>query len=126
MYKYCKVDPFNYENDPSAMILKNYHQKMQTVDDMKKWLLTNEEEDVRVGIAPREDQYQQDPQPFGNIDLKIVSAETESNNFYWVISSPTTSNGRFPPFSWKQFPQMSHEGMPETYNFTWQKVPINF
>jgi hypothetical protein len=99
---------------------------MGTVEGMKQWLLTNEEEDVRVGIAPREDLYLESPNPFGIIDCKIISADTEQQNFYWVISNPTTSNGRFPPFTWDQFPKFSHEGMPNTYNFTWQKVPINF
>jgi hypothetical protein len=40
-------------------------------------------------------------------------------------SSPTTSNGKFPTFKWSTLPELSHEGMPNEYNFDWVKVPIN-
>jgi hypothetical protein len=99
---------------------------MRTVEDMKHWLLMNEEEDPREGIAPREDCYLPDPQPFGIIDCKILTPDTEQGNYYWLVSSPSTSDGRFAPFTWAAFPKLSHEGMPLTYNFTWQRAPINY
>jgi hypothetical protein len=119
------ADPYTFEGDPRARILKTYHPKMKTEEDLKYWLLMNEEDDVREGIAPREDLYQPDPQPYGIIDCKILTPDTEQGNYYWAISSPSTSNGRFAPFSWASFPNIAHEGMPNTYNFTWMKVPID-
>jgi hypothetical protein len=99
---------------------------MKTEADLQYWLLTNEEEDVREGIAPREDLYLADPQPYGIIDCKILTPNSRAGNYYWAISSPSTSNGRFTPFSWTAFPTLSHEAMPTTYDFPWQKVPLDF
>jgi len=39
-------------------------------------MLMNEEEDVREGIAPREDQYLQKPAAYGLMDCKIISSNT--------------------------------------------------
>ena len=47
-------------------------------------------------------------------------------NFFWMKSSPTKSEGRFAPFTWATFPEMSREGMPMVYDFDWQKVPIDY
>ena len=81
---------------------------------------------MREGIAPREDLYKDGPQAYGIIDCKVISPETESANHYWMVSSPSTSDGRFPPFSWTAFPKVTHEAMPATFNFTWQKVPLDY
>jgi hypothetical protein len=34
--------PYEYETDPRARILSEYHPKMQTIEDMKYWLIMNE------------------------------------------------------------------------------------
>lgn len=77
-------------------------------ESMKYWMLMNEEEDVRNGIAPREDQYKPSPAPYGIIDCKILTPNTQRENYYWVISSPSLSDGRFPPFDWNQFKEVGH------------------
>ena len=41
-----------------------------------------------------------------------------------VISGPSQSNGRFGPFNWKKWPTVSHEGMPENWNFDWVNYEI--
>jgi hypothetical protein len=126
VYSPAYADPYDFENDPRARIFREFHPKMGTTEDVKHWMLINEEEDVREGIAPREDLYKDDPQAFGIIDCKVISPETEAANHYWMISSPSTSGGRFPVFSWSAFPKVSHEGMPAAFNFTWQKVPLDY
>lgn len=123
---FIHIDPYTFENDPRARILRTYHPKMKTEADLQYWLLMNEEDDVREGIAPREDLYTADPQPYGIIDCKIITPNSRAGNYYWAISSPSTSNGRFPVFSWNAFSSVTHEGMPNTFNFTWQKVPLDF
>jgi hypothetical protein len=125
MYHLSYKDPYDYNNDPRATIFKKYNKIMTDEDSMKKWLITNEEEDVREGLAPREDLYTPNPSPYGIIDCKIVSASSLKKNYYWVISSPSTSNGRFPPFTWASFPNMTHDGMPTVFNFPWVKVEID-
>lgn len=39
-------------------------------------------------------------------------------NKIWLISGPS-ANDVLPPFSWKNYANFSHEGMPETYDFDW-------
>jgi hypothetical protein len=55
-----------------------------------------------------------------------LTPNTQKENYYWVISSPSLSDGRFPPFDWNQFKEVNHEGMPTVFNFTWQKVAIDW
>lgn len=62
---------------------------------MKKWLITNQNTDPKVGLAPRYDLDSVNPRPFGLTDCKIVSPESLEAGFIWAISGPTTSNGRF-------------------------------
>lgn len=93
---------------------------------MKKWLLTNQCQDVTVGLAPRYDLSDNvnKKRPFGLTDCKVVSANTLKNNFIWAYSGPTMSNGRFTPFNWAQWQNISHLGMPSEYNFDWIKFYI--
>lgn len=48
------------------------------------------------------------PVPFGMTDCKISAPETIKSNFFWAISGPPRSNGRFPAFSWKGWEQYPH------------------
>ncbi len=43
---------------------------------MKKWLIMNEEEDVKVGLAPRYDLVKENPSAFGLTDCKIYEPES--------------------------------------------------
>jgi hypothetical protein len=65
-------------------------------------------------LAPRYD-LSDDPnkkRPFGLTDCKLVSGNTLNDNFIWAYSGPTKSNGRFAPFNWSNWPNVSHLGMP--------------
>ena len=86
-------------------------------------MLANNETKPGSGIAPRKD-LDKDPIPYGLIDCKISSLSTDKDNFFWMKSSPTTSQGRFPPFNWNSFPDLG-EGMPREFNFDWEIVPID-
>jgi hypothetical protein len=55
-----------------------------------------------------------------------MTPENYANNFYWAISSPPTSHGRFKPFSWDMFPNVPHSGMPIVWDFPWVKIPIDY
>ena len=84
---------------------------MNNEEEIKTQMLLNNETKPGDGIAPRRD-LDETPLPYGLIDCKVSSLKTDSNNYFWMISSPTTSNKRFKPFTWKTFPEMSHEEMP--------------
>jgi hypothetical protein len=59
------------------------------------------------------------------LDCKIGTLDTINRNFIWAISGPTTSNGRFPPFDWRQWNNYPHQGLPTVYNFDWQAIAID-
>jgi hypothetical protein len=46
---------------------------MKTVEDMKHWLIANEEENIKQSLAPRWDLLPQKPVPFGMTDCKVTS-----------------------------------------------------
>ena len=91
---------------------------------MKKWLINNDNVDVTTGLAPRYDLNTKGASPFGLTDCKIITPDTLRNNYIWAISGPSTSNGRFEPFDWTNWPNTAHYGMPRRWNFTWEKYPI--
>ena len=91
---------------------------------MKKWLINNDNQDPKVGLAPRYDLDPKSPSTFGLTDCKIVTPESLNNNYIWAISGPSTSNGKFPAFDWNNWPNTPHYGMPRKWNFTWEKYPI--
>jgi hypothetical protein len=91
---------------------------------MKKWLITNQNSDPKIGLAPRYDLAPHQPKPFGLTDCKIASPDSLADGFIWAISGPTTSHGRFQPFDWTSWPNSSHEGMPRRWNYTWEKYYI--
>lgn len=92
---------------------------MTNIDQMKYWLINNEEEVPNRGLAPRYDLKEENPKPFGLTDLKIASENTIKNNYFWAYSGPSTSNGRFPPFSWNNWtdPKTPKQGLALTYDF---------
>ena len=53
VYDKLGIQGSDYWTDPRAVILKRYHPRMLTIEDMKHWLVQNDEDDVRVGLAPR-------------------------------------------------------------------------
>lgn len=97
---------------------------ISNVEDMKKWLINNENEDPRDGLAPRYDLYEKGPALFGLTDCKVVTPDTLRNNYIWAYSGPSMSNGRFAPFDWTNWPNSVHFGMPRKWNFNWEKYPI--
>ena len=99
------LDPYTYDNDPRATEFNKYNKLITNVEDMKKWFLMNENADPSVGIAPRYDLLEKGPVPFGLTDLKIVTPQTFKDGFIWAYSGPSTSNGRFAPFDWNNWPQ---------------------
>jgi hypothetical protein len=53
MYRWTYLDNATYQTDIRGLILKEYHPKMLNEEDMKYWLINNEEKNVTKGLAPR-------------------------------------------------------------------------
>jgi hypothetical protein len=88
---------------------------------MKTWLITNNGTDPTVGLAPRYDLDPSSPRTFGLTDCKVVEVPFSERPFVWVNSGPTVSNGKFAPFDWTNWMNISHEGLARKWNFTWEK-----
>ena len=100
---------------------------MTNIEEMKYWLINNEEELPKQGLAPRYDLMPTNPKAFGLTDCKIASESIIDANFFWAFSGPSISNGRFPPFNWKNYsgPSAPHFGQIDRYDFKWVRVFIN-
>lgn len=124
--QFCKIDGFDYENDPRVPIFKKYNDQITDYESLKKLLTTNEEEDKCDGIAPRCDLSKKSKFEFGMIDQKICDQDSLENNWIDAISGPPYSEATgMPPFDWKNWPNSPHLGMPDVWNFNWTQLPIN-
>lgn len=59
---------------------------------------------------------------FGLIDTKITSSRLQADKVVAIKSSPTTDGVK--PFDWRDWPQMSHVGMPDVWDFPW--ITLNY
>lgn len=57
-------------------------------------------------------------------DCKVTFPEILKDNYFWAISSPPTSHGRFAPFDWKNWEKYPHSGLEQIYDFGWQKIAL--
>lgn len=60
------------------------------------------------------------PSAGGCYDSKVTDYYSALSMRSWAINGPTTGL-TLPPFSWEQFPQLSHEGLPPVYNFSFEE-----
>lgn len=65
------------------------------------------------------------PDSGGCLDGKVGAASLFAAKATYVINGPSTGSlppgGNLPPFSWSQFPNTPHAGLPETYDFLFEK-----
>ena len=54
---------------------------------------------------------------FGGLDTKIANYEMLKGMYSVIQSGPT--HDQQPAFSWTQFPNVSHYGLPPNYDFDW-------
>jgi hypothetical protein len=64
---------------------------------------------------------------FGMTDCKVSSEETIRENYFWAISGPPVSNGRFPPFDWRTYTGsiVPRVGIVDRSDFEWQRIEID-
>jgi len=58
--------------------------------------------------------------PDGCYDTKASAATWWNNKTFVAINGPTTNGGTLPPFSWTEFENDSHVGLPTTYDFVFE------
>lgn len=57
---------------------------------------------------------------FGTMDGKVIDNELVDRNTIWLINGPAYDYDKnIPPFQWSECPNLSHEGMPEKFEFPW-------
>lgn len=79
-----------------------------------------ENDDPCWAIMCRGDLYPTKATAGGGIDTKIANLEMLKNVYSIIQSGPT--HDQQPIFSWTQFPNISHYGLPPKYNFEWITV----
>ncbi|GFR89701.1 phospholipase B-like [Elysia marginata] len=123
----------SYELAPRAKIFRRDQSGIKTLQDMKDLLQYNDykhdpysENDPTFTVCARGDLKAKDPAPVGCYDTKVTTVAMARQNMADIIGGPTLGSG-LPPFSWTgQFAKYSHQGLPQTYNFSFINVQPRF
>ncbi|RUS71120.1 hypothetical protein EGW08_021125 [Elysia chlorotica] len=124
----------SYELSPRAKIFRRDQSKVRTLQDMKDLMRYNDykrdpysEGDPTLSVCARGDRSTDTPQPQGCYDAKVASLGMARRNRADIVSGPTLGSGELPPFSWTgKFSNYSHQGLPQTYNYTFISVQPRF
>ncbi|EDQ90028.1 uncharacterized protein MONBRDRAFT_20946 [Monosiga brevicollis MX1] len=118
----------SYELAPRAKIFRRDQTTVVDLDSFKAIMRYNDYKndpyakgDPYNAICSRGDLESDSPSPGGCYDTKVTTYSMALKLQSQVINGPTTSHG-LPPFSWSQFPNASHLGMPEVFNFTFETM----
>ena len=68
-------------------------------------------------ICSRIDLETSSPSPDGCYDTKVTSFARAKLLQSEALNGPTTNGGVLNPFSWAKFPNVTHAGMPEVFDF---------
>ncbi|GFO04642.1 phospholipase b-like [Plakobranchus ocellatus] len=121
----------SYDLAPLAKIFRRDQSKVKTLQDMKDLLRYNDyrhdpysENDPGSSVCSRGDLDRETP--MGCYDTKVTNVELARQNRADIIGGPTLGTN-LPPFSWSgYFAQFSHQGLPQTYNFSFISVRPRF
>lgn len=86
--------------------MKNNNQQ-QSIEDMDDVASMLQEQ------AFRGDLDEEDPEPFGNTDIKVYS----SNGHQFLVKNGPTSKSEDDIFEWSSFDKTSHDELPESWDF---------
>ncbi|KAN0007312.1 hypothetical protein ACTFIU_000511 [Dictyostelium citrinum] len=131
---------YSYEKCPRSLIFSRNASNVLNFEDMKSLMQFNNYKTDPLSyssplnsISSRGDlltiQYgNRSAVAFGGVDSKITSYNQVLTLSCTAISGPSTNGGTLPPFSWSQSPlfqNITHIGVPETFNFDWQEMGSN-
>lgn len=126
-----------YVTAPRAALFRQYQSHVQSIDGAK-WLLQYNNYlndmnithgDPAVGIASRYDLRETHGAAFGGLDSKVSSysllrSASQNAVITYAISGPT--HEYLPPFTWDDWPNVTHVGQPTVWNFSWQPITQRF
>ena len=108
---------------PRQKIFKRDQGKVRDLPSLQRLMQANDylhdplsHGDPMAAISSRGDLVARDPQLFGGIDTKAVAAYSAFGRVV-AISGPTHET--LPPFSWAAWPNTTHDGIPEVWDFSW-------
>ncbi|GFO04648.1 phospholipase b-like [Plakobranchus ocellatus] len=122
---------FSYELAPRAKIFRRDQSNIRTLQDMKDLLRYNDyrhdpysDNDPGSSICSRADLNHKTP--VGCYDTKVTNVALARQNRADIIGGPTLGTN-LSPFSWTgRFAHFSHQGLPQTYNFSFISVRPRF
>lgn len=124
-------DWFSYDKCPRANIFRRNQTLVHTFDDLKDLMRFNNFQHDPLSfdrpdgaIAARMDLASQNPSPFGGIDSKVTSLIRVAHMDCDAICGPTATQQT--PFSWENWSNWSHVGLPDVWNFNWQTMQARF
>uniref|UniRef100_A0A3Q1BZE7 Phospholipase B-like n=1 Tax=Amphiprion ocellaris TaxID=80972 RepID=A0A3Q1BZE7_AMPOC len=126
-------EDFSYDLCPRAKIFRRDQADVKDLDSLKRIMRFNDYQkdpyskgDPCKTICCRNDLRDEKPSPGGCYDTKVTDFHMAGDFLAEAVNGPTTQDG-LPPFFWKQFSSISHQGLPQYYNFTFVKMqPLLF
>ncbi|XP_068192495.1 phospholipase B-like 1 [Antennarius striatus] len=124
---------FSYDLCPRAKIFRRDQAAVKDLDSLKYIMRFNDYKndpyskgDPCKTICCRGDLKAENPSPEGCYDTKVTDFLMAGNFLAEAVSGPTTQND-LAPFVWDQFSNVSHQGLPQYYNFSFVKMqPLLF
>ncbi|EFA83013.1 phospholipase B-like protein [Heterostelium album PN500] len=129
---------FTYEYNPRANIFRRDQSSVESVEDIQSMILYNQyKTDIYSdgypgnAISARYDIAATPMNPYswfyhgthGGIDGKAMNAAMFETYTVMAYNGPTVTSD-CPPFSWSDWPDVSHIGMPDTFNFPWVNIKL--
>nr|XP_020443485.1 phospholipase B-like 1 [Monopterus albus] len=124
---------FSYDLCPRAKIFRRDQGGVKDLDSLKHIMRFNDYKkdpyskgDPCKSICCRDDLKPTSPLPAGCYDTKVTDFQMAGDFCAEAINGPTTQDGLW-PFEWNKFSNISHQGLPQVYNFTFVKMkPLLF
>ncbi|ROL51685.1 Phospholipase B-like 1 [Anabarilius grahami] len=126
-------EDFSYDLCPRAKIFRRDQGKVTNLDTLKYIMRYNDyrkdpysKKHPCKSICCRNDLRLRQPHPGGCYDTKVTDYHMAQMFTAEAVNGPTTQNG-LPPFSWSRFNRTAHQGLPQTYNFSFITIqPLLF
>jgi len=126
----AKGDFFTNDLNPRAKIFRREEGKVADLDGLKKILRHNDflhdpfsldgsKKNPFFAICSRGDLLNNGKVPNGCYDTKVTSFNHGVKKLRAdILNGPTKGlNDQFPPFTWSEFPEHTHKGLPDVYDF---------
>lgn len=124
-------DSYSYENCVRAQMFARDQAGVQSLESIENILRYNDyqndplaKNDPMNAISPRKDLEPTKAKTFGGIDSKVSSYSLVQKNVAAGQSGPT--HDQQPVFTWANWPNVIHPGMPETYDFPWVTLTFGY